>query len=239
MKCNQGAGGSVLTALRALRRMTHETWHVFLVSALLVIGLVQFSRYYTAHCIETPRVEYYPTAQNVALMARFREHIRDYAPTPWALSGHINSFLFAYWPLSVVLGLRAPTVVERTLVEMDDGGVVALDWFNDHAADDAAPILVVLPGVVGKWENAYIKRLVLEAQSQGWRAVCKSYRGIGVPMTAPAPETWSSVTTQDFHVCLQRIRARYPAAPIMAAGFSVGGMLLYSEAHSPWTLGWR
>ena len=103
---------------------------------------------------------------------------------------------------------------------------------NTHSAIKAlpatAPILLILPGVVGKSDNAYVKRLALAAVSHGWRPVAKSYRGIGVEMRDALPETWSHRTVLDLDAAVEHIRERYPGAVICGAGFSFGGMQLLS-----------
>jgi hypothetical protein len=110
------------------------------------------------------------------------------------------------------------------LLEMSDGGTIAIDWDTRAPASLAAPILLFLPGVHGTHRNTYLRRLrsacahthsldpvffsasalaffhvcpryvvrprSREARKLGFRCVCKSWRGFGVELTSPHPETW-------------------------------------------------
>ncbi|CAN0452563.1 unnamed protein product [Discosporangium mesarthrocarpum] len=52
------------------------------------------------------------------------------------------------------------------------------------AAD--APVVFVLPGVVGRGTNVYVRHMASYfMRSFGWRVVAKSWRGIGAPLTTP------------------------------------------------------
>lgn len=159
----------------APRRLSSATRHVFLASALIVFALLSLRQYYRTHIVEAPSLTYTPSAVNERIVELFAPSVRDFAPSPWAISAHVQSFLFAYWPLKVVFGWDIPKVVEREELDMSDGGVIALDWFAGPS-DETTPVVLLLPGVVGKTDNCYIQRFALEARKEGWRAVCKSYR---------------------------------------------------------------
>lgn len=53
-------------------------------------------------------------------------------------------------------------------------------------------------------------------------------RGINVRMKQARPEMWGPRTVADLAECVDHICARYPNAPLLVVGFSVGGMQVLS-----------
>ena len=42
-------------------------------------------------------------------------------------------------------------IVLRQMVDLEDGGRIALDWFSNADFTDATPILLILPGLTGEY----------------------------------------------------------------------------------------
>lgn len=61
---------------------------------------------------------------------------------------------------------------------LKDGGEVALDWKDEHAAPDS-PIVIILPGLTGCSQTEYVKGLIFTACKMGIRVVVFNNRGLG------------------------------------------------------------
>eukprot|EP01134_Creolimax_fragrantissima_P001839 CFRG1839T1 len=233
-----------------------DTQRVYTACAISVFSAFYLPKYYQENIVETVKITCKKNSQNAAIMKVVENSISEFRPTFWALSGHVQSFMFAYWPLSVVFkfGKKSSLVFERQTLTMSDGGVVQLDWAqqsetqNDmgecsgdigsktglsNATEEAKPILIILPGVVGKSANAYVHRIGLVSQKAGYRVVVKGYRGIDAPMKSFLPETWGPRSLEDLHETLQVVHQRFPSAHIVGVGFSFGGLCLQSYLGSP------
>ena len=218
--------------------------HAFLTLLIGALVLLYFSM--RAGLKDMPRLSYTATDTDAldrmrALTARCPSLHRAYRPTLWAFHTRVQSAMFALWQFPLWL-YRGSAEWERELVECDDGGQVALDWIvrvngkpvakpvagDDGAADLQRPILLIAPGIIGNRKDKYIKRLVLYVARKApqWRVVVKSWRGLGIDLKTPKPETWGPQCVEDLCSCVQQIRSRYPDAPLVGAGFSYGGQSL-------------
>ncbi|CAN0388873.1 unnamed protein product, partial [Hapterophycus canaliculatus] len=99
----------------------------------------------------------------------------------------MQSFMFATWCPPRDRAMVSRLVSRQDQVESSfDGGVFRMDWFDlsgtPLAAD--APVVFVLPGVVGQGTNVYIRHLAAHvATKYGWRVVTKNWRGIGLGLS--------------------------------------------------------
>lgn len=79
---------------------------------------------------------------------------------------------------------------ERELLELSDGGMIALDWFlcpdEDGKADrykSTKPLLAMIPGLTGDHTNMYMLSTIKRSQREGFDVVIVNYRGLaGVPL---------------------------------------------------------
>lgn len=106
---------------------------------------------------------------------------------------------------------------------------MALDWFAGcdapSFAPPEAPILLVLHGVNGGSHEGYCKWACAAAQAKGWRSLVLNYRGCnGLPLTSS--RGYAATLSSDVLLAIESIRGRFPGAPICAAGYSLGSMLL-------------
>jgi predicted alpha/beta-fold hydrolase len=118
----------------------------------------------------------------------------------------------------------AKTVFERELVQLADGGTVAVDWAAEAAAlPDDAPAVLVLHGIAGgsrDW-NSLCRRLAHE----GVRCGVYIRRGHG-GLVLTTPQLTAVGDHADLDELLAELRRRHPRAPLFAAGFSAGGAIL-------------
>jgi len=155
----------------------------------------------------------------------------------WGYWDKIQTALFATWPFPWWI-FRSTCEYRRELVELPDQGIIALDWFSPAemrnrqdlglgtyvtspseraSLPPTAPIVMVFSGVVGEVCNVYVKRLVLHLHKwqPTWRIVVKSWRGLGVRLGSPKPETWGPQAVEDTHAAVLHIRKDYPDAPLL------------------------
>ena len=63
------------------------------------------------------------------------------------------------------------------------------------------------------------------AARRGWRAAVLNLRGCN-GLGVSSPRGYSALMTHDVHVALESAARRFPAAPLLAVGFSLGSVLL-------------
>eukprot|EP00891_Asterochloris_glomerata_P008032 jgi/Astpho2/8032/gw1.00120.240.1_t len=133
-------------------------------------------------------------------------------------------------------GLTCWPRYHRELLACPDGGTVSLDWWQSTSSDPAlslsSPILLVLHGLTGGSKDGASKWICKTAARRGWRAVVLCYRGCaGLEMTSPL--TYSAAHTEDIHLAVDHISQQHEAAPVYAAGYSLGSMILAKALTEP------
>ncbi|KAG7096546.1 hypothetical protein E1B28_003969 [Marasmius oreades] len=123
-------------------------------------------------------------------------------------------------------------VYDRTLLRTFTGGTIGLDFtvgFNDAKED--TPVIVVLHGLTGGSYEQYVRGILYPACSPvekgglGYRAVVMNFRGCAdVPITSR--QFYSAGFTDDIRTSLMYIQRRYPKAPLLGLGFSLGANVL-------------
>jgi predicted alpha/beta-fold hydrolase len=74
---------------------------------------------------------------------------------------------------------NVPLIYKRELVHLPDGGTLALDWVDNKQLenDQAAPIVLILPGLSGTSDSSYVRHMADVSVNNGWRTVIMNYRG--------------------------------------------------------------
>ena len=147
---------------------------------------------------------------------------RRYYPTPWCTGTHsmtIMRFFFKSKP---------HIEYNRELIQLDDGGCAALDWpvQEPEGYNEQLPICLLLPGVAGHSRESYLLNWVLGLRKMGIRSVVFLNRGAGGNKlkTAMSYDGYQNLDDLRRAVCL--IKDRYPVAPIIVGGTSMGGITL-------------
>lgn len=170
-----------------------------------------------------PTVTAQPTPWNRDVLALCPKLFSPYHLSPFLRNGHVET-IFAAW------FRRDPRLAySRELVRMPDGGTVALDTEGggDRSSDlpKDAPVLILLPGLTGGSDDTYVQHAVLHAKEAGIRAVVFNSRGTSEsPVTTP--QFYSASFTQDLRHVVGHVAAKYPGAPLFAAGWSLGANIL-------------
>ena len=102
-------------------------------------------------------------------------------------------------------------------------GVVSIDWLNQPSAD--ATICLLIPGLTGSSDTAYIRRAAVELHNAGVRVGCYNPRGRG-GNALDAPFLYSAGYTEDLRRVVRHVRDQWPSAKLTAAGYSLGASYL-------------
>ncbi|CAM9172043.1 unnamed protein product [Ectocarpus sp. 12 AP-2014] len=185
-----------------------------------------------------PQLRYKKTAFNRRLLSETTVLRQPYVPSPWLghrLGGHMQSFMFATWCPPGDRAMVSRLVSRQDRVESSfDGGVFRMDWFDlrETPLPADAPVVFVLPGVVGQGTNVYIRHLAAHLSTKyGYRVVTKNWRGIGLELSTRRPETWDHAALSDCRDAIKHLRREVGEhVPVLGVGFSFGGCVLTAIA---------
>jgi hypothetical protein len=147
---------------------------------------------------------------------------RPFRPAWWLPGAHAQTVAGKY--------LRPHTGVRyrRERVNTPDGDFLDLDWATvpgRPAPEDDAPYVVVVHGLEGSAESAYVKETCRALWDRGIRSVAMNFRGCGGEINR-LPRFYHAGDTGDVAFVLELLAARFPAVPLGAVGFSLGANVL-------------
>ncbi|KAG8958920.1 hypothetical protein FRC00_002148 [Tulasnella sp. 408] len=144
---------------------------------------------------------------------------KPYKPCWWLPTGHVQTAYCVMANFDAV-----DTVVYKS-------GLDFTPVTPTRDQDETAPVIVVLHGLSGGSQESYVRSILATAcapQNEGGlgaRAVVVNFRGCcGVPLTSP--QFYSAGHTDDIRSALLYISAKYPKAPLLGVGFSLGANVL-------------
>ncbi|KZT66449.1 AB-hydrolase YheT [Daedalea quercina L-15889] len=156
--------------------------------------------------------------------------LNKYIPAWWLFSGHLQVAYCAFGDFSDVDLME----YDRTLLRTIDGGTIGLDFSPPESARNLredTPIVIVLHGLTGGSSESYVRAVLYpicapEIQGGlGYRGVVVMFRGCaGVPLTSP--QLYCAGNTDDIRMAVYYIRKKYPRAPLIGVGFSIGANIL-------------
>ena len=147
---------------------------------------------------------------------------RPFRPAWWLRGPHAQTVAGRY--------LRPRTGVRYRRERMDtpDGDFLDLDWASlDGRAGpgDGAPYVVVVHGLEGSAESAYVKETCRALWDRGIRSVAMNFRSCGGEPNR-LPRFYHAGDTGDVAFVLELLAARWPGVPLGAVGFSLGANVL-------------
>ncbi|KAI0065353.1 AB-hydrolase YheT [Artomyces pyxidatus] len=173
-------------------------------------------------------------AEKTSLRALLQSHcpslFQKFRPAWWLSSGHLQTGYAVVGDFSKV----DKVVYDRTLLELKDGGTLGLDFTppaSERVLDDETPIIVALHGLTGGSHESYVRAILAPAVTPvaegglGYRGVVMNFRGCaGVPLSSP--QLYSAGHTDDVRQAIMYLTYKYPKAPILGVGFSLGANVL-------------
>ncbi|KAF4088669.1 hypothetical protein AMELA_G00057540 [Ameiurus melas] len=147
-----------------------------------------------------------------------------YYPPFWCWESRVQTLLRPFLTAKPWVSYR------NELIRAPDGGQISLDWFDNedslsHPDSSTRPTVLLLPGLTGTSRESYILHMVQQSRELGYRCVVFNNRGVSGEKLL-TPRTYCAANTEDLEMVIEHISNTYPAAPIMAAGVSMGGMML-------------
>ncbi|XP_061452751.1 phospholipase ABHD3 [Rhineura floridana] len=147
-----------------------------------------------------------------------------YYPTVWCWEGRVQTLLRPF------ITSRPYVQYRSELITATDGGQISLDWFDNHESihypdSSTRPIVLLLPGLTGTSKESYILHMIQQSKTLGYRCVVLNYRGIAGENLL-TPRTYCAANTEDLETVVHYIHNLYSSTLLMAAGVSMGGMLL-------------
>ncbi|MFZ5594090.1 MAG: hydrolase [Pseudomonadota bacterium] len=146
----------------------------------------------------------------------YRPPSERYQPPFWLPGGHSQTIYTA------LLSPRPRLVYQRERWDTPDGDFIDVDWM-DTPGD--GPLVAIFHGLEGSSRSHYALALMNTLRGMGWRGAAPNFRGCGGEPNR-LPRAYFAGDSAEIDWILRRLRARYPAMPLFAAGFSLGGNAL-------------
>ncbi|KYO35224.1 phospholipase ABHD3 [Alligator mississippiensis] len=147
-----------------------------------------------------------------------------YYPTIWCWEGRAQTLLRPF------ITSKPQVQYRNELIKTTDGGQISLDWFDNNDSvrypdDSTRPTILVLPGLTGTSKESYVLHMIQQSKKLGYRCVVFNNRGTaGEDLLTP--RTYCAANTEDLEAVIHHVHNLHASAPLLAAGVSMGGMLL-------------
>ncbi len=143
--------------------------------------------------------------------------MNEYRPAWWVPGPHVKTL----WGRFV----RRPPVVHTRREQWDtpDGDVLDVDRLDSATLE--SPRLILLHGLEGTARSHYARGMLDHARARGWGADFLLFRSCGGALNRTR-RFYHSGDTADLDLVVRRNRHDYPSAPLLLAGFSLGGNVL-------------
>ncbi|VDM34391.1 unnamed protein product [Hydatigera taeniaeformis] len=154
--------------------------------------------------------------------------VRDYSFIDLHNAKFLISSLFGAYITYYFFAVRSvPSTINLEVVDLADGGEVTLSWVNFDGMADDTPIVFLFPGLNSCSCSAYIISIVREISQCKYRCVVFNNRGTCRRKLKTA-RTYSASYTSDVAFVLNFIGNRYPNAPMIAVGLSLGALIIFN-----------
>ncbi|XP_072460472.1 phospholipase ABHD3 isoform X1 [Notamacropus eugenii] len=199
----------------------------------LVLGFsVAYACYYLSSIAKKPQL----VTGGESLSRFLQDHCpvvtETYYPTIWCWESRGQTLLRPF------ITSKPQVRYRNELIKTTDGGQISLDWLDNNKSPcyldaNTRPTILLLPGLTGTSKESYILHMVQFSEELGYRCVVFNNRGVSgenllVRMTSnkKTPRTYCCSNTEDLETVIHHVHSLYPSAPLLAAGVSMGGMLL-------------
>ncbi|XP_071092906.1 protein ABHD15-like isoform X1 [Haliotis cracherodii] len=176
--------------------------------------------YYRRNKHTLPKLHYVDSDLHRHILKSKPGFTAPYRPPFWLQNNHLHTIVATLVP-------KTKVTFKREYMDLEDGGVVALDWAQggSERLSDKSTILIVLPGLTASADD--VGELCNMASKRSYRVVVFNKRGHGDSVLA-TPKLQGFGDTKDMRRCVEYLREKNPAAKIVAIGSSAGSGLLAS-----------
>lgn len=136
----------------------------------------------------------------------------------WLSNPHIQTIY------SSLRNSRGPKVDGIEHLELPDGDYLDLAWNRADLPVDA-PLVIILHGLGGGIQSAYVPRFMEVFKQKGWRSVLMHFRGAGQEVNR-LDRAYHSGDTADLDFFMQVLAQREPHTKKAIVGVSLGGNVL-------------
>lgn len=140
---------------------------------------------------------------------------KRFPPAWWLPGAHLQTL----WPF--LFTPHCPLDLRRERIELPDGDFLDLDWMSPSDG----PLVLILHGLEGSRDSAYIQRLFPLLQVAGLQGVVMHFRGCSGEPNRLA-RAYHAGDTQDVAYVVSHLLSIESERPIVAIGFSLGGNVL-------------
>jgi predicted alpha/beta-fold hydrolase len=148
-----------------------------------------------------------------------RLNLPDFHALPGFENGTAQTLLAHFWPRE-----PAPEGHEQHLLKLGDGDRLLLLEDRPAGWEPGARVVVLVHGLGGSSESAYMIRMSKRLLAAGCLVVRVNLRGAGLG-AAHAKLPYHSGRSEDLRAVAEWLHKRFPASPVTQIGFSLGGNL--------------
>jgi predicted alpha/beta-fold hydrolase len=150
----------------------------------------------------------------------------NFQPLPLLGNPHVQTILG-----NLLTGRSRTSRARRSTVGLQDGDRIALHETLPRGRLEAgtAPVALLLHGLGGSHQSAYMVRMMSRLNELGWRVFRMDLRGAGVGVRL-ARRLYNAGCSDDLRQVVEHIAAANPDTPLAVVGFSLGGNIVLKFA---------
>jgi len=139
----------------------------------------------------------------------------QFKPAWWLKNRHLQTII-----PSLFRKVISPPVTRKRL-QTDDGDFIDVDFCGEQGT----PLVILLHGLTGSSQSAYIQGLQASLLQQGFQSAALNFRGCSGEFNQTS-RCYHSGETGDIDFLYRSLREQEPHIPMAAVGFSIGGNVL-------------
>lgn len=199
--------------------------HIKVMIYVIGFGAVMYTAVYFYFYAKKPKVFVKNSSNLHELMKEHMPAIKQtYNPPYWCPDGRFQTIVKNFVPPP------RPVSYRREVVETIDGGQIYVDWVHNDSASqypnaDTRPTVFIVPGLTSTSQSNYVVSMVDLLTEKGYRCMVIINRGLD-GMDILTPKAYCATHTIDMELVINIFKERYPNAPLVAIGVSLGSLML-------------